>query len=260
MGLQGHEWYALGEQTYALYMLGRWDEALARLGEIPDEQLGRTTQIMSVLTGVVELCLHRGDTARARQLLTRYEAMGQSSDLQSAGSYAGAAAAVALADGDPAAALVHAERAIEAGRAFGIAAQDVKQGFLHALEALLALGNTARAEELLTLVEEQPIGLRPPFLDALCRRFRGRLARSDPSADADFVAAAQGMRRLELPFHLAVVLLEHGEWLAERGRPDDAEPLLAEARETFARLGATPWLERAGKPLASGLEAEPVGA
>ena len=40
--------------------------------------------------------------------------------------------------------------------------------------------------------------------------------------------------------------LEHGEWLGEQGRADEAEPLLAEAREIFERLGATPWLERAG--------------
>jgi hypothetical protein len=29
------------------------------------------------------------------------------------------------------------------------------------------------------------------------------------------------------------------------GRPDEGEPLLAAARETFERLRATPWLERA---------------
>jgi hypothetical protein len=52
-----------------------------------------------------------------------------------------------------------------------------------------------------------------------------------------------------------VCLLEHAEWLAVRGRPDDSAPLLAEANETFGRLGAAPWLARAGAVLA-----EPVGA
>jgi hypothetical protein len=41
-----------------------------------------------------------------------------------------------------------------------------------------------------------------------------------------------------------VVLLEHGEWLVETGRAGEAEPLLGEARETFERLEAAPWLER----------------
>ncbi len=35
------------------------------------------------------------------------------------------------------------------------------------------------------------------------------------------------------------------EWLETIGRRDEAEPLRAAARETFERLGAVPWLERA---------------
>jgi hypothetical protein len=42
----------------------------------------------------------------------------------------------------------------------------------------------------------------------------------------------------------AVTLTEHGEWLVAEGRVDEAETLLAEARETFARLQEKPWLER----------------
>src|SRR5207244_3214021 len=40
IGDRTKEWFALSEMTYALFMLGRWDEALARLAEIPDEQIG----------------------------------------------------------------------------------------------------------------------------------------------------------------------------------------------------------------------------
>ena len=47
-----------------------------------------------------------------------------------------------------------------------------------------------------------------------------------------------------MPFYLAVVQLEHAELLASLGRSDECGPLLAEARETFERLRATPWLER----------------
>ncbi|TMB92670.1 MAG: hypothetical protein E6J45_01880 [Chloroflexi bacterium] len=48
-------------------------------------------------------------------------------------------------------------------------------------------------------------------------------------------------------FYLAVTQLEHAEWLAEQGRGDDAQPLLVNARETFERLRADPWLERAAR-------------
>ena len=38
--------------------------------------------------------------------------------------------------------------------------------------------------------------------------------------------------------------VDDAEWLAGRGQPSQAEPLLAEAREIFERLQARPWLER----------------
>ena len=40
--------------------------------------------------------------------------------------------------------------------------------------------------------------------------------------------------------------------------PEEAEPLLAEAREVFERLEATPWLERAARAAGVGREAEAV--
>ena len=51
-------------------------------------------------------------------------------------------------------------------------------------------------------------------------------------------------RELAVPFYLAVTQLEHSEWLVGQGRAEEAEPLLSEARETFERLEARPWLER----------------
>jgi hypothetical protein len=52
-------------------------------------------------------------------------------------------------------------------------------------------------------------------------------------------------RTLGTPFWEAVVLLERAELLTRDGRESEAEPLVAEARETFERLRAKPWLERA---------------
>ena len=43
-------------------------------------------------------------------------------------------------------------------------------------------------------------------------------------------------REHSLVFHMAAAELEQAEWLASKGRAEDAEPLLAEARETFERL------------------------
>jgi len=155
-----------------------------------------------------------------------------------------ASATVRLAEGRFAEALELAEQTFQMHTFTGIGVQDVKLAFLHAVEAALALGNRAKAEELLAVVEEVPVGLQPPFIVALCHRFRARLAGEDPSADSRFTTAAAQLRSLELPFYLAVVQLEHGEWLTGKGRPDDARPLLADVREAFERLEATPWLDR----------------
>src|SRR5262249_19280394 len=156
--------------------------------------------------------------------------------------------------GDLRDALGAAEGAVAVHATFGMGTQDVKHGFLHALEAAFGLGDRDKVDELCSIVEKVPAGLRPPFLTAHARRFRALLGGAEPSAEADYASAAEQMRRLELPFHLAVVLLEQGEWLVAQGRSSDAEPFVAEARETFVRLAATPWLERAARVGAGGLE------
>lgn len=55
-----------------------------------------------------------------------------------------------------------------------------------------------------------------------------------------------------------MTLLEQGEWLMAQDRGEEAQPLLAEAREAFERLQATPWLERAAQASLTGREPEAV--
>ena len=47
-----------------------------------------------------------------------------------------------------------------------------------------------------------------------------------------------------MPFRLAVTQLEHAEWLAGKQESAVSAPLLADAKDTFQRLRAVPWLER----------------
>ncbi len=244
VGHRPHEWFALSEMTFALTMLGRWDEALVRFAEIPDDQLGADLNILSVLTGPLEIYLQRGQLDEARKLLARHDSLRDASDVQVSGCYQTAVAALALAERDAVSALAAAEAAVAGRAALGINAQDVKLGFSSALEAAVMLRDRGKAEQLLSTIEEQPPGLRAPLLDAIANRFRALLAGDDPGADRHFTAAAVQFRALELPFHLAVAQLEYGEWLTARGRPEDAQPLQAEARDTFERLQAHPWLER----------------
>ena len=52
---------------------------------------------------------------------------------------------------------------------------------------------------------------------------------------------------MDAPFWKAVVSTELAEWLMGQGRDTEAAPLVVEARATFERLRATPWLERLDK-------------
>ncbi len=243
-GSRVQEWFVLAEQSYALTMLGRWDEALARASELPGAEL-LDSQMSSLVTGTLEIHLRRGDLDRAREVLQRFEAYSGSSDLQATGGYHGGLAAVRSAEGRHREALAAAERSLSAREVMGLGSQDVKQGLRHGLEAALALGDAETAERLLAIVEEASPGLRPPFLVALAQRFRARLEGERPAADRHFSAALAQFRALALPFDAAVVALEYAEWLERIGREGEAAPLRESARETFEHLRATPWLERA---------------
>ena len=246
--------------TFAFAMLGRWDEALARLEEIPDDQLGSTQ--MSVCCRAWSISTsHRGELDAARQLLARYEEVGRTIDVQSQNAYLASTAAIRLAEGNPREALVAAERAFEHRATLGFASQDVKRAFRLALEAALALGERGQGGGA-ARARREPAARAPTA--APRRRSAGASARVSPAtiraAETDYTAAVEGMRELDLSFHLAVVALEYGEWLAAQGRTDEAEPLVAEAREIFERLGAVAWMERAAQLPSSGRTGEPVAA
>jgi class 3 adenylate cyclase/tetratricopeptide (TPR) repeat protein len=253
-GSRKGEWSDLSEMTYPLYMLGRWDEALALIEEPSDEHTRSGAVVLSLLTSLPEIHLHRGRPDEARRIFSLFAHLEHSSDVQDRSCYLGARALLNLADGRLREALSDAEGAIEATRTLGYAPQQAKQGSVAGLEASLALGDAAKARELIAWLEEAPPGRRAPFLEAQAQRFRARL---DGELER-FEAAERLFRERELPFWLAVTQLEHGEALVAQGRVEEAEPLLAEAGETFERLEAGPWLERVAAALAIRREAEPV--
>ncbi|MGH3065140.1 MAG: ATP-binding protein, partial [Gaiellaceae bacterium] len=233
LGDRPSEWSVLAERTYPLFMLGRWDEALATSEEFTQEEVDAGGTMMSLLDGAGGVHVQRGDLDAARHLLSMFARHEESSDVQELAGYLAARAALHRAVGRLHESLVDGEAAIEAGRTLGITSQSVKQGIVEAVEAALSLGESTKVEELLAHVESVPPGSRPPYLDAQAKRFRARLD-GDPSG---YEAAAATFRELCLPFWLAVTLLEHGVLMGD-------ESLLAEARESFEELKAKSWLER----------------
>lgn len=93
---------------------------------------------------------------------------------------------------------------------------------------------------------------------ALIERSRALLAVPE-HAERHFRAALADEAGEQWPFERAQTRLDYGEWLRRRRRIAEARPLLTAALDTFRRLGARPWLERAKAELrAAGIEANGV--
>ena len=241
------EWSFLGD-AYPLFAVGAWDEVVAREEGLPDEDWAQMRlAFVSMLTAIVPVRVHRGQLDEARRSARLFAELEQSADVQEQAQVHMAEAVLHLAEGRTDEALRSAEASFDSRHAMGITFESVKESFVVAVEAALALDNLSRAEELVALVDALPPGVSPQFLQAHSARFRARLAarRADhEEAERLFRRGAGLFRELDFPFYLAVTLLEQGEWLVAQGRRDEAEPLLAEAREIFERLDAKPWLDR----------------
>jgi predicted ATPase/class 3 adenylate cyclase len=234
-----------GEFSWSLALTGRWPEALALLEQVPEERLVELNP--AFLSAVPEPLVAQGRLEDARHLLSLYARYEAAADLQERTGYRAAEAVVLRAEGKERQAFAAAEEVLAALVDTRQTDQAVKVAFPQALEAALALGERERAEALLTPIETLPPGRLAPSLRAHAARFRARLAVADGKtqrAERGFVTAASTFREFGMPFWLAVTLTEHGEWLVAEGRASEAEPLLTEAGETFARLAAKPWLER----------------
>jgi class 3 adenylate cyclase/tetratricopeptide (TPR) repeat protein len=255
------EWLFLGF-GYPFYALGEWDEILAMRTGLPEDDWSQARLAFgTVLSSAVAVCVHRGQLEEAGRMVDLAAELENSADVQERSYYGFAKSNLLLAYGETAEALRTAETAFEIRESMPIGLDAVKESFALAVQAALELGRLDRAGELLALVEGLPPGRRPQFLNAHVGRFRAQLAQRTGDADEAerlFKRAGGLFQELALPFHLAVTRLEHGEWLVAQGKTADAEPLLAEARETFERLEATPWLERVGRRSDVGAQPEPV--
>jgi tetratricopeptide (TPR) repeat protein len=243
VGNRQWEWRLMLESCANLVLLGRWDEALARTGEIDESQ-----PVWPLYWATVaEMLVRRGEVQEAVRLADLHIRSEHAPDLQERAWHAAGSAAVLSAEGKLAEALAAAEKAVDALTVLSPRHEAVKRGFVTALEAAIGLGQFDKADELLGRIDALRPGELSAYLDAQRSHFRARVAAArgrDREVEPAFKSAERLFRGYGVVFWLAVAQAEHGTWLVEQGRAVDAEPLLAEARETFERLGATPYLER----------------
>jgi tetratricopeptide (TPR) repeat protein len=254
-GNRVQELTTLAANVGELLWLGRWDEAVAAADELGALEGTSTTNVVLELVVVAVVHAERGDIGEARRVLATLSGGEESGDVQARSVYWSIEARLLRAEGRPQESLAAAERAFALRRELGLGR--VREGLVEALEAAFDLRDKAKIEELLGVVEDMPPGDLSPWLTAQGARFAARLSvlrGATDSVSAGFTAAADAFRELSMPFWLAVAQLEHGEWLAEQGRPAEAEPLLEEADEIFSRLEARPWLKRCAQARTRQLE------
>jgi class 3 adenylate cyclase/predicted ATPase len=229
----------------SLAELGRWQEALARAAEADQLQASPWARAEAIYA-VAVLC-EQGDLAAAQTLPREQEWLRDAEQADVAAGFAACEARLLRAQNRPAEALAAAERGLSHRYELGIANREIKLSLVEALEAALELDDLSKADELLALIDTLQPGQLTPSLQAQRHRFHARLDAcrgNHDEVERDYHTAETIFAEHGLAFHQAATQLEHAEWLAARGRAEDAEPLLAQARETLERLEAKPWLER----------------
>jgi tetratricopeptide (TPR) repeat protein len=229
----------------ALLELGRWQEAITRAGEA--DQLEASPWARGEAIAAAPVLCEQGRIDAAETLLRSQGWMPDAESPELAVGFVGVEARVLRAQGRPAEALAAAERGLAHRSELGVLNRRIRSCFVEALEAALELDDKAKAEELLATIDALRPGELTPSLFAQRARFHARLGarRGDHDhVEREYRAAERAFADQGLVFHHAVSQLEHAEWLTTQGRAVDAQPLLTEARETFERLEANPWLQR----------------
>jgi class 3 adenylate cyclase/tetratricopeptide (TPR) repeat protein len=251
------EWTVLGNLASMYAADGRWDEVDAIVDQIPEGMDSMT----ALYANAAEVARHRGDLGAAKAALAAVAGGVDSASMQDRSMYVDASFSVFYLEGryDEAADVYEGSKD-EISPYFDPGAIDNSIA-----EASVAGGRFGRAAEAVAAVEALPPGQLTPYVRALATRYRSVVAAQegdDMRAEESFKQAAAMCREYRMTFYLAATQLEQAEWLAARDRGDEAADLVEEARETFERLRAAPWLERAnalvGKLQDAGVAAQPV--
>ncbi len=112
------------------------------------------------------------------------------------------------------------------------------------VEAAVRLGEPGRADEPFARFEQWARRSREDWARALVARCRA-LRASDADAEAYFTEALAAHDPHLRPLESARTALLYGEWLRRARRTGEARGRLRTALDTFERLGARPWADRA---------------
>jgi DNA-binding CsgD family transcriptional regulator/tetratricopeptide (TPR) repeat protein len=245
-GTQGTSGPGLTALGWLYIDTGRWDEAQEAAAEAAGLAEANQMELVAAAADLIAATVlaMRADSGPARMHADRV-----------------------LANGDPAESGFVAARA---RRALGIAAladgshllafTQLRQLFseegvpVHNIFSYLGVADIATAavradrrmegQEVLERALSHLKGTASPRLEQLIAHARGILA-GPGGAEAHFGPALADPAGDQWPFERAQLRLNYAEWLRRGRRINHAKPILAEALETFRRLGAQPWSQRA---------------
>jgi class 3 adenylate cyclase/tetratricopeptide (TPR) repeat protein len=264
LGDRAWEMNFIGRLASVHWLLGEWDEALEEERTLTGAEASPSVglALSRAMPSLVHLHVNRGDVEGAERLLALRADARSSLGIVERADYLAGLAMVERARGNLDESLRVGLEIVEIAKRMGTYHETVREGCPEAIEAAFALGELSRVQELLDLLTDlaNPHAYIRRHLDRLAARLAAVQGR-DAEAEAGYAGLIPRLRPYGAPFLLALALCEYGEWLAGRGREDDARPLLAEAGEIFERLKAQPWLDRlarlgpgrsAPEPVASG--------
>jgi len=248
MGFGYGQSHAYADLAIMSFVSGRWHDAMTLaeqgIAVAPDPLTRGHARLPLILVHSAQ-----GQTTPAAEQLAEMEPLSSSDDTQDVGVLEIARAANALNEGQLAKALTAAASAAEAAsKAYGVRTAGFRLAWPLALKAATASGRLHRVRTLLELIADPSPGQVPLYLEAEYVRFRALLDAANgvhDAVEADLRHAITILADLGFPYWLAQTQADLARWLVSQDRATEAQPLVADAIETFTRLGAQPDLDAA---------------
>ena len=244
--------YPLSVRAQIAFRRGHWDAAYADAVEAvrAAEETGQHTMLAYALQMLAEAEGGMGRLEQARQHANAALVLARDTETPVFGPYARATlAAVALAEGDAEGAIGEYERARRDLVGIGMSSPGELFWTVELVDAHARAGALARAAEETERLAELVTPAHPPVHQAQLLRCRALVAPDAEHALALFAEALARHEESATPFERARTELALGERLRrDRARTESREPL-RRALETFERLGAAAWAERARSEL-----------
>ncbi len=236
---------AFENMSLALLCTPDWDAAEAAMSEAIDDYGLSDLEFVRLTRSL--LAALRGDAKTAQELLDGMADLPTTEEVQYRAAGIWVEAVIADAGGRTGDALTIAGEVLTLLPDLGFGSDSLRWVWPLASKCAYQLGDSTELERLDALLAGFRPGELPPMIQAEAEVNRARLAarRADPGASDLFVAAIAMMRTRSTPYHLALALLDNADALTTAGRPEQAVPLVEEARHIGVRLGAEPIVWRA---------------